>query len=52
MVILGKIDMVVKNKTSIDRTKKAKFKSNIYHYSQVNFAHNSNKIEDIILISD
>jgi len=25
--------------------RKLKFKGNIYHYSQVNFAYNSNKIE-------
>ena len=32
--------------------KKSKFKGNIYHYSQVNFAYNSNKIEGSRLTSD
>ena len=32
--------------------KKSKFKGNIYHYCQVNFAYNSNKIEGNKLTSD
>ena len=32
--------------------KKSKFKGNIYHYSQVNFSYNSNKIEGSRLTSD
>ena len=28
-----------------NKQKESKFKSNIYHYSQVNFSYNSNKIE-------
>ena len=32
--------------------KKSKFKGNIYHFSQVNFAYNSNKIEGSRLTSD
>ena len=32
-------------KTKKELIKKSKFKGNIYHYSQVNFAYNSNKIE-------
>ena len=31
---------------------KSKFKGNIYHYSQVNFAYNSNKIEGGRLTED
>ena len=32
--------------------KKSKFKGNIYHYSQVNFSYNSNKIEGSRLTSE
>ncbi len=32
--------------------KNSKFKGNIYHYSQVNFAYNSNKIEGSVLSED
>ena len=32
--------------------KKSKFRGNIYHYSQVNFAYNSNKIEGSKLTSE
>ena len=32
--------------------KKSKFKGNIYHYSQVNFAYNSNKMEGSYLTED
>ena len=35
-----------------NKQKESKFKSNIYHYSQVNFAYNSNKIEGSRLTSD
>lgn len=34
-----------KLKSELIEQKKSKFKGNIYHYSQVNFAYNSNKIE-------
>ena len=30
-------------KKRVDQSKKCKFKGNIHHYSQVNFAYNSNK---------
>ncbi len=36
---------IKKLKTELIEQKKSKFKGNIYHYSQVNFAYNSNKIE-------
>lgn len=36
---------IVKLKNELLEQKKIKFKGNIYHYSQVNFAYNSNKIE-------
>ncbi len=39
-------------KTELIKQKKSKFKGNIYHYSQVNFAYNSNKIEGSRLTSD
>ena len=34
-----------KIKNELIKQKESKFKGNIYHYSQVNFAYNSNKIE-------
>ena len=34
-----------KLKLELKEQKKSKFKGNIYHFSQVNFAYNSNKIE-------
>lgn len=34
-----------KLKLELIAQRKSKFKGNIYHYSQVNFAYNSNKIE-------
>ena len=34
-----------KLKSELIAQRKSKFKGNIYHYSQVNFAYNSNKIE-------
>ena len=41
---------VIKNinkiKNELIKQKESKFKGNIYHYSQVNFAYNSNKIQD------
>ena len=39
-------------KTELIKQKNSKFKGNIYHYSQVNFAYNSNKIEGSRLTSD
>ena len=39
-------------KKELIEQKKTKFKGNIYHYSQVNFAYNSNKIEGSRLTSD
>ena len=36
---------LLKLKKELIEQKKSKFKGNIYHYSQVNFAYNSNKIE-------
>lgn len=41
-----------KIKNELIEQKKSKFKGNIYHYSQVNFAYNSNKIEGSRLTSD
>lgn len=41
-----------KLKLELIEQKKSKFKGNIYHYSQVNFAYNSNKIEGSKLTSD
>ena len=43
---------VNKIKKELINQKKTKFKGNIYHYSQVNFSYNSNKIEDSRLTSD
>ena len=37
--------LINKIKQELIEQKKSKFKGNIYHYSQVNFAYNSNKIE-------
>lgn len=39
-------------KTELIKQKNSKFKGNIYHYSQVNFAYNSNRIEGSRLTSD
>ena len=39
-------------KTELIKQKNSKFKGNIYHYSQVNFAYNSNKIEGSRRTSD
>lgn len=44
--------MIYKIKRELIEQKKSKFKGNIYHYSQVNFAYNSNKIEGNKLTSD
>jgi Fic family protein len=41
-----------KLKLELIEQKKSKFKGNIYHYSQVNFAYNSNKIEGGKLTED
>ena len=43
---------VKKIKNDLIGQKKSKFKGNIYHYSQVNFSYNSNKIECSRLTSD
>ena len=39
-------------KKELIEQRKSKFKGNIYHYSQVNFAYNSNKIEGGKLTED
>ncbi len=44
--------LVDKIKHELIEQKKSKFKGNIYHYSQVNFAYNSNKIEGSSLTED
>lgn len=41
-----------KIKKELIAQKESKFKGNIYHYSQVNFSYNSNKIEGSRLTSD
>ena len=41
-----------KIKNELIKQKKSKFKGNIYHYSQVDFAYNSNKIEGSRLTSE
>jgi len=41
-----------KIKSELIEQKKSKFKGNIYHFSQVNFAYNSNKIEGSRLTED
>ena len=43
---------ITKIKNELVKQKKSKFKGNIYHYSQVNFSYNSNKIEGSKLTSD
>ena len=43
---------VKKIKKELLNQKQSKFKGNIYHYSQVNFSYNSNKIEGSRLTSD
>ena len=43
---------IKKLKEEIIKQKNCKFKGNIYHYSQVNFAYNSNKIEGSILTEE
>ena len=43
---------ISKIKNELIAQKKSKFKGNIYHYSQVNFAYNSNKIEGSRLTSE
>lgn len=43
---------LIKLKKELIEQKKSKFKGNIYHFSQVNFAYNSNKIEGGKLTED
>ena len=43
---------LLKLKKELIEQKNSKFKGNIYHYSQVNFAYNSNKIEGSRLTED
>lgn len=43
---------IKKLKKELIRQKESNFKGNIYHYSQVNFSYNSNKIEGSRLTSD
>ena len=43
---------IEKLKSELISQKNSKFKGNIYHYSQVNFAYNSNKIESTHLSED
>ena len=43
---------IKKIKNELLKQKESKFKGNIYYYSQVNFAYNSNKIEGSKLTSD
>ena len=43
---------IKKIKDELINQKKSKFKGNIYHYSQVNFSYNSNKIEGSRLTSE
>ena len=43
---------IKKIKSELIKQKESKFKGNIYHYSQVNFAYNSNKIEGSRLTSE
>ncbi len=43
---------ISKIKNELIAQKRSKFKGNIYHYSQVNFAYNSNKIEGSRLTSE
>ncbi len=43
---------IKKIKNELLKQKESKFKGNIYHYSQVDFAYNSNKIEGSKLTSD
>ena len=48
----GKYMNINKLKLELIAQRKSKFKGNIYHYSQVNFAYNSNKIEGGRLTED
>ena len=43
---------LIKLKNELIEQKKSRFKGNIYHFSQVNFAYNSNKIEGSKLTED
>lgn len=49
---LGRLMDINKIKNELIKQKESKFKGNIYHYSQVNFAYNSNKIEGSRLTSE
>ena len=44
--------LIDKIKLELIEQKRSKFKGNIYHYSQINFAYNSNKIEGSRLTED
>ena len=48
----GDIMDISKIKNELIKQKESKFKGNIYHYSQVNFSYNSNKIEGSRLTSE
>ena len=51
--MIGEIYMDInKIKSELINQKETNFKGNIYHYSQVNFSYNSNKIEGSRLTSD
>jgi len=53
IIVLGDLYMDIKMiKNELISQKESKFKGNIYHYSQVNFSYNSNKIEGSRLTSD
>lgn len=43
---------IIKIKNELIKQKQSRFKGNVYHYSQVNFSYNSNKIEGSRLTSD
>lgn len=43
---------IQKLKQELIKQKESKFKGNIYHFSQVNFSYNSNKIEGSRLTSE
>ena len=43
---------VSKIKDELIKQKESNFKGNIYHFSQVNFAYNSNKIEGSNLLEE
>ena len=43
----GELNMKANIKKELIEQKKSKFKGNIYHFTQVNFAYNSNKMEAV-----